>query len=230
MPGAQCPGRTALPVCPLINPDQSGADDRDRTGDLVLTKDALCLLSYIGPVWRGAGVPAIQQMERETGIEPATNSLEGCDSTTELLPPSVTASLTASAGQPARQIAAPSNSSLELRLRSGPERPPTLFRTRHRGWPASRDGDARERFAKAGGEGRIRTSEAAGATDLQSAAFDRFATSPLKPVPAGHPAAQPIRRTLPAIRLERLRFRRGAVEWNEAHNLELAKGFEPPTR
>ena len=25
-----------------------GADDRDRTGDLVLTKDALCLLSYIG--------------------------------------------------------------------------------------------------------------------------------------------------------------------------------------
>jgi hypothetical protein len=29
-------------------------------------------------------------MERETGIEPATNSLEGCDSTTELLPPSFT--------------------------------------------------------------------------------------------------------------------------------------------
>src|SRR5688572_25152437 len=26
-------------------------------------------------------------MERETGIEPATNSLEGCDSTIELLPP-----------------------------------------------------------------------------------------------------------------------------------------------
>ena len=28
----------------------------------------------------------IEKMERETGIEPATNSLEGCDSTTELLP------------------------------------------------------------------------------------------------------------------------------------------------
>src|SRR5437763_13325208 len=28
-------------------------------------------------------------LERETGIEPATNSLEGCDSTTELLPPFV---------------------------------------------------------------------------------------------------------------------------------------------
>src|SRR5436305_15209279 len=26
-------------------------------------------------------------MERETGFEPATNSLEGCDSTPELLPP-----------------------------------------------------------------------------------------------------------------------------------------------
>src|SRR5260370_29416049 len=33
-----------------------------------------------------------QTLERETGIEPATNSLEGCDSTTALLPPS-TASL-----------------------------------------------------------------------------------------------------------------------------------------
>src|SRR4051812_41205508 len=32
--------------------------------------------------------------------------------------------------------------------------------------------------AKGGGEGRTRTFEAARATDLQSAAFDRFATSP----------------------------------------------------
>ena len=29
----------------------------------------------------------LKTVERETGIEPATNSLEGCDSTTELLPP-----------------------------------------------------------------------------------------------------------------------------------------------
>src|SRR5205085_5889244 len=27
---------------------KAGADDQDRTGDLVLTKDALCQLSYIG--------------------------------------------------------------------------------------------------------------------------------------------------------------------------------------
>jgi hypothetical protein len=35
------------------------------------------------------------------------------------------------------------------------------------------------RSGESSGEGRIRTSEAARATDLQSAAFDRFATSPL---------------------------------------------------
>src|SRR5580658_3169635 len=33
---------------------------------------------------------SLQSLERETGIEPATNSLEGCDSTTELLPPAET--------------------------------------------------------------------------------------------------------------------------------------------
>ena len=32
-------------------------------------------------------IHAERRLERETGIEPATNSLEGCDSTTELLPP-----------------------------------------------------------------------------------------------------------------------------------------------
>src|SRR5438874_309380 len=83
-----------------------GADDQNRTGDLVLTKDALCQLSYIGLraarygrqvglvitslplVFRAtAGLPTIadvlfacrRRLERETGIEPATNSLEGCD-------------------------------------------------------------------------------------------------------------------------------------------------------
>ena len=39
-------------------------------------------------------------MERETGIEPATNSLEGCDSTTELLPPGFSIILAASRGAP----------------------------------------------------------------------------------------------------------------------------------
>ena len=41
---------------------------------------------------RVSGFPvSSSHMERETGIEPATNSLEGCDSTTELLPPFRTA-------------------------------------------------------------------------------------------------------------------------------------------
>ncbi len=125
--------------------ESNGADDRDRTGDLVLTKDALCQLSYIGlRRFRGFGrqvgptsplrppnhlaahhalrLAALAQgirrelsacheraadrpsrMERETGIEPATNSLEGCDSTTELLPPTrlPLRCLIASAGKPA---------------------------------------------------------------------------------------------------------------------------------
>src|SRR5689334_13195182 len=103
-------------------PFEPGADDRDRTGDLVLTKDVLCQLSYIGlrrvaasadpsaclwclaapacpsrltstPIPSGLPDEAVsgankgRSLERETGIEPATNSLEGCDSTTELLPP-----------------------------------------------------------------------------------------------------------------------------------------------
>ena len=53
------------------------ADDRDWTGDLILTKDVLYQLSYVS-------VPK----ERETGLEPATNSLEGCDSTNWVTPAS----------------------------------------------------------------------------------------------------------------------------------------------
>ena len=47
---------------------KSGAHIRTRTGDLILTKDVLYLLSYVG-----AGCT----LERETGLEPATLSLEG---------------------------------------------------------------------------------------------------------------------------------------------------------
>ena len=36
--------------------------------NLILTKDALCQLSYVGP---------FTKLERETGLEPATLSLEG---------------------------------------------------------------------------------------------------------------------------------------------------------
>jgi hypothetical protein len=44
--------------------------------------------SRSGPASRSSHNSRERRLERETGIEPATNSLEGCDSTTELLPPS----------------------------------------------------------------------------------------------------------------------------------------------
>ncbi len=37
----------------------TGADDQNRTGDLVLTKDALCRLSYIGPISAGSRQRAV---------------------------------------------------------------------------------------------------------------------------------------------------------------------------
>jgi hypothetical protein len=108
--------------CRALHEAVTGADDQDRTGDLVLTKDVLCQLSYIGPRARAAtGTPAAatswgtfagigtkqdksseRRLERETGIEPATNSLEGCDSTTELLPPTPARSLRRSTRAPTR--------------------------------------------------------------------------------------------------------------------------------
>ncbi len=82
-------------------------------------------------------------LERETGIEPATNSLEGCDSTTELLPP--------------MQASRPAPHALDCRS------------------PSTGGGGL---SPGVGGEGRVRTSVATRAADLQSAAIDRSATSP----------------------------------------------------
>ena len=103
-------------------------------------------------------------MERETGIEPATNSLEGCDSTTELLPPSRLAFL---------PLPRRSGGQARLRVLTGPDASTALS-----GLPSVARGATRP-GAKDGGEGRTRTFEGARPTDLQSAAFDRFATSPM---------------------------------------------------
>ncbi len=100
------------------------------------------------------------RMERETGIEPATNSLEGCDSTTELLPPT--------------------RCPLRPRLQSG--HPPHSFQPM---WPAMSEA---RRAESNGGEGRVRTSVAARAADLQSAAIDRSATSPFSLARPSRPA------------------------------------------
>src|SRR6476646_5445831 len=115
-------------------------------------------------------------LERETGIEPATNSLEGCDSTTELLPPTrLAAALSRRFGGQARlHVFLLPTTSRFARKRAVPF--PSVRRSRT--GPALRSSRARSQSrAKEGGEGRTRTFEAARATDLQSAAFDRFATS-----------------------------------------------------
>ena len=81
-----------------------GAHDADRTRDLVLTKDVLYQLSYVG-IFRAhrqlpTAIPSIhlnerrfpsdaphsQHLERAVGVEPTTASLEGWDSTAELRP------------------------------------------------------------------------------------------------------------------------------------------------
>jgi hypothetical protein len=124
-------------------------------------------------------------MERETGIEPATNSLEGCDSTTELLPPSRSRTRLSTCARSSRfggasppyffnrlhvQPAARSNSSAtaaraEARLPPNNDRRPSTrsifplaqgtIRSPLR-WPAMSE----RRAESNGGEGRVRTSVA----------------------------------------------------------------------
>ena len=66
-----------------------GAHDGNRTRDLLLTKEVLYRLSYMGlravilsisSVVENA-LPRVSSLERETGLEPATPSLEGSRST-----------------------------------------------------------------------------------------------------------------------------------------------------
>ncbi len=195
-------------------PQQPGADDRDRTGDLVLTKDVLCQLSYIGLRARlcsdpratadesanlshrsstcpaGARAPDAGHASRSS--RPRAKSWSGRRGSNPrptawkavTLPLSYSrlrsAPLARLRGRSVR--ASPLAS---LRHATYPSRrvpaavSPAPFPARHcsLAWPASRSASAAS-AVKVGGEGRIRTFEAAGATDLQSVAFDRFATSP----------------------------------------------------
>ena len=171
----------------------------------------LCQLSYIGPLylWRKAvrlrvaryGETAFawlaepkrtftskceRRLERETGIEPATNSLEGCDSTTELLPPPRLASCRFLHRYGGKPPFTPLNhpranrSSPVLAALPGLQPKPVLPSRPRSHWPANRSSrDCCRTRAKVGGEGRVRTSVARWAADLQSAAIDRSATSPL---------------------------------------------------
>ena len=201
----------------------TGADDRDRTGDLVLTKDVLCQLSYIGLrpstfALRASAdksarpFPTICQsrsdggcqpklacerrLERETGIEPATNSLEGCDSTTELLPPTRSRARSSRFGGPvyrkaltafligARRAYVPDQPTFV----SSPSRPMAATARRRAQRDLPPENSAHQLLPRVstshrdavgswwGGEGsNLRSPKAAG---LQPAAIDRSATSP----------------------------------------------------
>ena len=60
------------------------AHDGNRTHDLFLTKEVLYRLSYVGKIPVLSFSKSVQpafELERETGLEPATPSLEGSRST-----------------------------------------------------------------------------------------------------------------------------------------------------
>ncbi len=124
------------------------------------------------------GTACVRSLERETGIEPATNSLEGCDSTTELLPPiSIQPQAQRRAPSlPAASADKPPPAFLHLpHRRAAPRKARLAAKTSSATKPSSPLAPSATRF---GGEGRVRTSVATRAADLQSAAIDRSATSP----------------------------------------------------
>ena len=155
-----------------------------------------------------------RRMERETGIEPATNSLEGCDSTTELLPPA----------------RCPLRSTLR---RASPRAfdslpPPDTLRPTSDGWPANRNPPPlKAPAAKVGGEGRVRTSVArrrqvysllrltALPPPRNTSRFSRCLPEHLRGVPFFVYCSFGIR----VVSMKRRRHR----------PVELAEGFEPPT-
>ena len=147
----------------------SGAHDQIRTGDLVLTKDALCRLSYVGVV------------SNQAKSAPASLTAPG--------PVSSSGSLRRS-GWSGRRDSNPRHPAWKAGALPAELRPPRS--------PFPVTCSPRE-LRPSGGEGRIRTFEGPGPSDLQSDAFDRFATSP----PA---AALANSRAAPAIvRLARVR-------------------------
>src|SRR5882757_6741126 len=127
----------------------------------------------------------LKNLERETGIEPATNSLEGCDSTTELLPPFT------STAAPIRKVRSQSKTS-QHRQSHCPSRPHCwIIQRPPRRNPQHNEQKHREKktvHARSllivtqpkpqqwctGEDSNLRSSQ--GAADLQSAAINRSAT------------------------------------------------------
>ena len=204
-----------------MRPTRGGAHDQDRTGDLVLTKDALYRLSYVGVelvrlilvvIERSAAPTVLRGSPSGAGDGIRTRDIQL--GRLELYQLSYTRPVPASlqlGDAASRPSGPPSLRGSEPRSARRPL--PLMFR------------------APVGGEGRIRTFEARGASDLQSDAFGRFATSPPHlPSRSGSSRASPCRSD--CRRDERrwclARDRRAADR--RARRVELAEGIEPPTR
>ena len=164
-----------------------------------------------------------RRLERETGIEPATNSLEGCDSTTELLPPPRLArlSLTRRYGGQARRelLTTPQHRrafhralchcgaarSAACRRTTAPPNRSSLSSHRVRGWW--------------GGEGsNLRSPKAAG---LQPAAIDRSATSPklFSAVRVWSRCVRRVLKTLFVAMISGINSGRGSCRWSWRRDL-----------
>ena len=218
----------------------SGADDRDRTGDLVLTKDALCLLSYIGLRASRYGRQVGRRQNRP-------DSLTGLPTVARRFDPAASEGWSGRRGSNPRPTAW---KAVTLPLSYSRLRVACTPTTLRRGRPAAlrQCPSPRSRWlpqpkrrrrgsgkAKAGGEGRIRTSEAAGAADLQSAAFDRSATSPRHPLLRSvastprHRARCVVRGFVLIVDTCRPCCALPGTPGGALARVELAEGFEPPT-
>ena len=178
-----------------------------------------------------------RRLERETGIEPATNSLEGCDSTTELLPPtarcltrpSTRQSLSAPALDCCIDLADPAEAreSSAFALRAARYRRPAMSETElglstryalsrhHSTWPG--------RSSRMVGRGGFEPPKAHGRqiysllhlTALQPPRHLVFCSASI--TPTDHPKRREPQRVEGFVR-------------RPARTVELAEGFEPPTR
>jgi hypothetical protein len=200
---------------------KAGADEQDRTADLVLTKDALCQLSYIGVTWSG-----------RRGSNPRPTAWKAVTLPLSYSRPAHR-NLLYSNGLLRQPNAAARRAAGQVTTGEAPPRQPC--RPAHAPYllEPSRARSLRE---KVGGEGRVRTSVATRAADLQSAAIDRSATSPNSSVASqasglgnlDSVAESGFLRPESCFCVESVVFRvsldRGALR-----AVELAEGFEPPT-
>ena len=155
-------------------------------------------------------------LERETGIEPATNSLEGCDSTTELLPHTVTRSISDTCAASSLRHVRRQRSRLQALTRcpAQPRRAPTAR--------------ARRLVARGGFEPPKPLGRQIYSLLRLTAPQPRQITA-LRPQPT--PLASPLRANSFNCCVDPVEPRRRPVARDSrARYVELAKGFEPPTR